>query len=89
MEEARSHAAPTLVKAKSKPEDLAPKREDKFDKEKQLLMIMDEMTEQIGNFSTEDKEADFVKISETLQHYGLSPRFCMRFWDGMRKKLRE
>ncbi len=41
-------------------------REDKFDKEKQLLLIMDEMTEQVGSFCSDEKEADFVKISEML-----------------------
>ncbi len=50
---------------------------------------MDEMIKQIGHFKNEEKEADFVKISECLRHYGISPKFCMRYWDSMRKKLRE
>ncbi|CDW90352.1 UNKNOWN [Stylonychia lemnae] len=65
------------------------KRSDKFEREKQLLLILDDMLEQIKHFSLEDKIVDFIKISENLQHYNLSPKICIRWWDNLKKKLKD
>lgn len=64
-------------------------RQDKFEREKQLLLILDDMLEQIKHFSLDNKIADFVKISENLSHYNLSPKICIRLWDGLKKKLKD
>ena len=47
------------------------------------------MLDQIKDFSLDEKISDFVKISENLHHYGLSPKICIRLWDGIKKKLKE
>lgn len=47
------------------------------------------MLEQIKHFSLEDKIVDFIKISENLQHYNLSPKICIRWWDNLKKKLKD
>jgi vacuolar-type H+-ATPase subunit I/STV1 len=47
------------------------------------------MLDQIKPFSLEDKIVDFVKISENLSHYGLSPKICKRLWDSLKKKLKD
>jgi hypothetical protein len=52
-------------------------------------MILDDMLEQIKGFSLEEKIVDFIKISENLNHYNLSPRICIKLWDGLKKKLKD
>jgi hypothetical protein len=47
------------------------------------------MLDQIKQFSLNNKEADFVKISENLYHYNLSPKICMRLWDNIKKNLKD
>jgi hypothetical protein len=37
----------------------------------------------------EDKIVDFIKISENLSHYNLSPRICIRLWEALKKKLKD
>lgn len=32
---------------------------------------------------------DFIKISENLTHYNLSPKICIRWWDNLKKKLKD
>jgi hypothetical protein len=49
-------------------------RKEKFEKEKQLLLLLDDMLNQIKNFSLEDKIVDFVIISENLSHHNLNPK---------------
>ena len=65
------------------------KRSDKFEREKQLLMVLDDMLDQIKQFSLDSKIADFVKISENLYHYNISPKICIRLWDGLKKNLKD
>ena len=47
------------------------------------------MLDQIKYFSIDNKIADFVKISENLSHHGLSPKICIRLWEGLKKKLKD
>jgi hypothetical protein len=47
------------------------------------------MLEQIKQFSLDNKIADFVKISENLAHFNLTPKICIRLWDGLKKKLKD
>ncbi len=62
---------------------------EKFEKEKQLLVIMDEMMDQVDRFDTEEKVVDFTKIADSLKHLNLNPRACKKLWDGIRKNLQE
>ena len=64
-------------------------RQDKFDREKQLLLVLDEMLDQIIQFSLDNKIADFIKISDHLKSYNLPPKVCIRLWDGLKKNLKE
>jgi hypothetical protein len=65
------------------------KRHDKFEREKQLLLVLDDMLDQIKQFSLDNKIADFVQISEHLSHYHLSPKICIRLWDSLKKNLKD
>ena len=47
------------------------------------------MLEQIKHFSLEDKIVDFIKISESLSHYNLTPKICIKLWDALKKKLKD
>ena len=47
------------------------------------------MLDQIKSFSLEDKIVDFIKISENLSHYNLSPKICIRLWESLKKKLKD
>jgi hypothetical protein len=37
----------------------------------------------------EHKIVDFVKISENLSHYNLSPKICIKLWEQLKKKLKD
>ncbi len=81
---------PTARQVQQKADDYnSNSKQDKFEREKQLLLILDDMLDQIKHFSLDNKIADFVKISENLVHYGLSPKICIRLWDGLKKKLKD
>jgi hypothetical protein len=51
--------------------------------------VLQEIIDQIGSFSGEDKEADYQMIAENMRHYGVYPKLCVRFWELARKKFLE
>ncbi len=53
------------------------------------MLVLDDMLDQIKKFSLDNKIADFVKISENLSHYNLSPKICIRLWDNLKKNLKD
>jgi len=65
------------------------KRHDKFEREKQLLLVLDDMLDQVKQFSLDNKIVDFVKISENLVNYNMSPKICIRLWENLKKNLKD
>lgn len=73
-------------------------RADKFEREKHLLLLLDNMLDQMKNFSMDNERAvDFIAISESLpkQKGGhpannfTSPKTLIKLWDSLKKKLRD
>mmetsp|Transcript_7204 Transcript_7204/g.5471 ORF Transcript_7204/g.5471 Transcript_7204/m.5471 type:complete len:145 (-) Transcript_7204:1555-1989(-) len=64
-------------------------RQDKFEREKQLLLVLDDMLDQIKQFSLDNKVVDFSKIAENLHNYNISPKICIRLWENLKKNLRD
>ena len=64
-------------------------RPEKFEKEKQLLLVLDDMLSQIQNFTLENKIVDFVKIADNLSHHNLNPKQCIKYWDSLKKNLKD
>jgi hypothetical protein len=53
-----------------------------FLKQRQWLLIMDQIISQIKNFSPSEKSIDFVKISKSIP-FDLSPEECREMWNGV------
>lgn len=73
-------------------------RADKFEREKHLLLLVDDMLDQVKDFSLDQERViDFVAIADSIpklknnhvHNHFTSPKTLIKLWDGLKKKLRD
>lgn len=73
-------------------------RADKFEREKHLLLLLDNMLDQIKGFSLDqERVVDFISIAEQVprvknnhfQNHFTSPKTLIKLWESLKKKLRD
>lgn len=70
-------------------------RADKFEREKQLLLLLDNMLDQVKTFTLDsERVVDFIAIAESIPkqkgaNHFTSPKILIKLWEGLKKKLKD
>jgi hypothetical protein len=71
---------------------------NKFEREKHLLLLLDNMLDQVKVFSLESERAvDFIAIADGIprlknnpvHNHFTHPKTLIKLWDGLKKKLKD
>ena len=63
-ESSAAQAAPREKESNRSSRNSEPSKHEKLEREKQIMLVMDEMIRQVSEFTAEEKIVDFIKISK-------------------------